>query len=203
MSLKCIQTRVSAIIALALSAGVASADEAALYDAPAPEDAAYVRVLSGYTEIQDAVAFGGVELPANDLAPDTYAVISASELSGVNAGSYHSIVPSQHGAVVIPEPDRDTATKVHLILLNTGAEPVRLIVAGQGMEVIGALETGAAASRAVNPIDVALAVERVSDGERLGVFDVSLSRGQNLTFVAGDLSARMIENAFGPVLTLN
>jgi hypothetical protein len=130
--------------------------------------------------------------------------ISAAALpephNDIEAGRYYSLTSSPSAPRLIREPARETAAKVHLILLNTGPAPVRLILPGAGTEVIAPLPAGSAASRAVNPVRATVAVERVSDGQILGRFDLTLTRGQNLTFVVEDDSARLLENRFGPVV---
>ncbi|KNG93093.1 alginate O-acetyltransferase AlgF [Pseudaestuariivita atlantica] len=176
------------------------ADDAALYDAPAPEDAVFVRVLEEFDAPASDAAFMGAPLQLGEDQRDVYVAISAGALEGAVAGSYYSLADAGQ---VIEEPQRETAAKVHLILVNAGDAPVRLIVPGRGMEVVAAQAPGASASRAVNPVSATLAVERVTDNAILGTFDVNLARGQNVTFVAGDDAARLVPNSFGPVLSLN
>ncbi len=186
-----------------VSPNLARADEAALYDEPAPADAVFIRILTEYKLPFDQVFFAGSTLPLSEAVRDTYVAISAAALDDVTPGAFYSLSSSETGVVAIEEPARETVSKVHLILVNSSAEPVRLIVNGQGTEVVGALDPGQAGSRPVNPVKVALAVERVRDGVLLSTFDVDLARGQNLTFVANENTARLVENTFGPVLTLN
>lgn len=193
--------------ALALALGVTGpaswADDAGLYGDAVPADAAFFRVLAEYPNHEAPIVFAGVDVSSAKDHLDNYVAISAASLGDVKAGTYFSIAGGPGGAMTIQEPDRDTATKVHLILLNTGSSDVRLVVPSKGLEVVAALQPGQSASRAVNPIEIDLAVERVDDGTRLGTFDVSLARGRNLTFIAGQASARMIENSVSHVLTSN
>ena len=198
--------RCSLAVALALMVSIWQplvADEAALYGEAPPENAAFVRLLSEYAGPESNVFFGGATLSFEDIERDTYVAISAVELPSVSAGEYYSLASGAGGALMIAEPARETAAKVHLILVNAGEEPVRLIVPGPNAEVIASLESGEASSRAVNPVSTPLAVERIRDGHRLGMFEVTLSRGQNLTFVATSNDARLVRNAFGPVLSVN
>jgi len=190
-------------LAMAWSTQAAFADDAALYENALPADAVFVRVLAGTNEPPTEIEFGGAQLSITSETLDTYSAISAADLTGVAAGGYYSLVDGQSGPVAIQEPGRDTLAKVHLIVLNTGPEPVRLIVPSKGLEVVAHIDAGQAGGRAVNPIEIDLAVERVRDGARLGTFDVRLARGQNLTFVAGETSARLIENRLGGVLNPN
>ena len=179
------------------------AEDAALYDEAAPSDAVFVRILSSSDAHPLQVVFAGTQLTINNDLTDTYIPISAADLNGARAGGYYSLVDGPVGTLTIEEPARDSAAKVHLLLLNAGPEAVRLIAPSKELEVLAALEPGQVSSRAVNPIEIDLAVQRISDGAVLGVFDVRLSRGQNVTFVAEETSARLIENSFGPTLKLN
>lgn len=200
-------TLCAALFALSLSALPAMADDAALYSEAVPTDAVFVRYLDSGAPKANTFQLAGNDINLADFSDDTYVAISATDLSAtgepIEAGSYYSVMATVGGTALISEPARETSAKVHLILVNTAPEAARLIVADAGAEVVGATEEGAAASRAVNPVAATLAVERVSDGEILGRFDVKLARGQNLTFVAGPDGARVIENAFGPVLRVN
>lgn len=189
-----------AVSALGLLCMQAKADEGALYAEAAPADAVFVRVLEQVPSQSVEFEFDGKSIAFEQDVLNTYVPISASSLTSISQGGMYSVVIADDGSTkIIEEPQRDTASKVHLILVNAGTSPVRLIVPGRGMEVVATLEGGQAASRAVNPIEVELAVERVEDGEILNTFDVSLARGQNLTFVAQDDNARLVENTFGPV----
>ncbi len=188
---------------IAAAATVAVADDAALYDTAIPADAAFVRLLSTDGNTTLSTHFAGRQFVIGADLADAYIPVSAAQLSGVAAGSYFSIVAGDKGTKSIAEPPRETAAKIHLLLVNTGPDAVRLVVPEQNLEVVATIGAGQAASRAVNPIDVTLAVERVHDSAVLGVFDVSLSRGQNLSFVVDHASARLIENRFGPTRSFN
>ncbi|MCH2164449.1 MAG: alginate O-acetyltransferase AlgF [Marinovum sp.] len=181
---------------------LAQTDESVLYDAPAPADAVFVRLLD-VPKAASSIAFGGRILPLMDALADTYTAISASDLSDVAPGGYYSLVSQGDHMAAIEEPPREAVSKVHLIVVNNSLTTVRLIVPGADMEVVGAVEPGASGSRAVNPVNATLAVERISDGTLLEQFDVSLSRGQNVSFIAFKDTARIVKNTFGPVLTLN
>ncbi len=172
----------------------------ALYSDVAPEDAVFVRLLD-----QDLtqVDMGGDIV---ERAPDVgtaYIAISQSELKTEPAARHLSYVLDDNGTPrAIPEPDREDLSKVHLMLLNSASEQMRLIIADNKMQVIAPTDSFNAASRAVNPVSVVLAVQRVSDGAILSEFDLRLSRGQNVTFLAKDDQAVLIENSFGPVMSL-
>lgn len=194
MKLFNISHAVAAAAFLAVIPETSLADEAVLYAEGPPQDAVFVRVLGD----APSVPFGGMTLSA---PADTYVAISAADLHGVAAGGHYSLIPQADGsAMMIAEPDRDTAAKVHLFVVNADDAPVRLTAPEHGMEVLAGVETQTAQSRAVNPITVTLAVERISDGAVLGTFDLALARGQNVSFVVQDGAARMIQNLFGPVI---
>lgn len=193
----------AAALACAIVPTLAASDEAALYDTAAPADAVFVRVLAEYTGPAAQVPFGENTLPFQTVDQDTYVAISAAQLSGVTPGAYYSLASNNGAPMMIKEPARETAAKVHLILVNTSDSPVRLVVAGRNMEVVSALAPGQADSRAVNPVSATLAVERVDTQAILGTFDVALARGSNVTFVASNETARLVEHSFGPVLSLD
>ena len=53
--------------------------------------------------------------------------------------------------------------------------------------------------RAVNPVAISFGVFQHGVDAPLATFDVSLRRGQNLTFLADQSGVRLVENRFGPV----
>ncbi len=188
----CLPASFAAALLLAATQ-TATADNDALYGAAIPEDAVFVRWLAP----ADRPEAFGLALKAEMTAQTDYIPISAAALTGAEAGRFYS----RMGAVTIAEPDRADATKVHLILLNIDGAPARLVVAGNGAEVVGSTVPGEARARGVNPVEARLSV--VTEGGTLATFDLSLRRGQNLSFVVEGDSVRLIENAFGPVFTPN
>ena len=175
-------------------AGALHAADNTLYDAPPPEDAAFLRWIEPglAPEIYGIAALGA--------EGDVFHPVSAAATEGAQAGVYYTAARDAEGTlVVIEEPARPDRTKVQLTLVNLAEAPVRLEVAGQDMVVVGETATGTAAARAVNPVAVALTVV-TADGAALGQFEVSLRRGQNLTFVARAEGAELIANRFGPTL---
>lgn len=165
-----------------------------LYDAPPPEDAAFLRWIEPgpAPEIYGIAALGA--------EGDAFHPVSAAATRGAQPGAYYTAARDAAGAVVvIEEPARPDRSKVQLTLVNLADAPVRLEVAGLAMVVVAETQTGTAAARAVNPVTVTLAVV-TADGAALGRFDVSLRRGQNMTFVARPDGAQMIANRFGPTL---
>ncbi|WP_424969280.1 alginate O-acetyltransferase AlgF [Dinoroseobacter sp. S76] len=175
-------------------AGALQAADNTLYDAPPPEDAAFLRWIEPglAPEIYGIAALGA--------EGDVFHPVSAAATEGAQAGVYYTAARDAEGTlVVIEEPARPDRTKVQLTLVNLAEAPVRLEVAGQDMVVVGETATGTAAARAVNPVAVALTVV-TADGAALGQFEVRLRRGQNLTFVARAEGAELIANRFGPTL---
>lgn len=182
----------AAIALILFGSGPAPAADNALYDTPPPDDAAFVRWVGlGFQHPVLGIA------PATHIA-DVYRPVSASATNGAQPGTFYTAATGPDGQVIlIEEPGREDRSKVHLFLVNLGSAPVHVEVTGQDMVVIDDTATGSAGSRAVNPVSASLAVV-TENGETLGSFDVSLRRGQNLTFVALDDGARLIENSFGP-----
>lgn len=190
-----------ACLAVAISAQSCLSDSGALYAEAPPKDAAFVRVLAHNADTSDTVVFGGRALPLQ--ATDAFTAVSAAALDGVPAGSLFSVVTTGEDTLTIAEPARPSASKTHLVLVNAGQSPVRLVVADAGIEVVAPVEVGTASLRAVNPVTVSLAVENTVTGATLGKFDVQLRRGQDLTFLAQETTAKLISDSFGPVLTLD
>ena len=184
------------LIALLLVAPASAvADNEGLYGLAVPDDAVFLRWL---VPGSSPVAFGAAFAPGVASGTD-YAPVSAAALEGATPGGFYTILP--HG--VIPEPARPDPGKVYLILLHAEADPAaapaRLVVAGQGPEIVGATAPGTAQARGVNPVEATVAV--MAGDAVLGTFELALRRGQNLTFVVEGGRARLIENGFGPVAT--
>lgn len=172
----------------------AHADEDALYGAAIPADAIFIRPLSS---LPDTSLFGR-DFSAGELEPLVYTAISAASLNGVVPGSYYSVTRDVGGVPeVIREPDRDDLSRVHLILLNAADTDASLLIDHSGDTVIDRVESRAASARAVNPVSVALRVE-TGDGSK--TFDLSLRRGQNVSFVVTDTDITLLPSTFGPVI---
>lgn len=192
----------AAIIAPLLTIGSVAIASDALYPDAAPDDAVFVRVMAQESgEAPSSFQFGGRTLSIPTDAHNTYLAVSAATLEGVEPGSFHTVVSALNGpAHVISEPARNSASKVHLFLVNASAEPVRLVLSGRDAEVIAPVASGESNSRAVNPVSATLAIERLSDSAILGTFDVTLARGQNQTFLVNGEKATRVANRFGPVI---
>lgn len=194
-------------IAFALTiAGGSRASHAddALYDQAPPEDAVFIRSFIGEAAAQD---IGGLpETVVAEIAESaaTYSALSAGAFSFPEPGRFYAIVADGAGALhLVPEPQRADRSKVHLILVNASGEDVRVTAPDLGMEVIAPTAPLSAAGRAVNPIDVVLAVESPASGAVLKSMDLRLRRGQNLTLLVRPQGVEVIENAFGPVISRN
>lgn len=184
-------TCLTTLITLAPTLGFAS--NQALYGAAIPDDAVFIRWMGAP---EQATAFGA-EFAADLVTGSDYLPISASDLTDAEAGAFYSVIDG----VLVQEPSRDDPAKVHLILLNTGEGAARLVLAGKDAEVIGETAPNAANARAVNPVAATLAV--MLGDTLLGEFDLTLRRGQNVTFFVQDGAVQLIQNGFAPVATPN
>jgi hypothetical protein len=184
------------ITGLILAAASASAEvEDGLYGAAVPADAVFIRPLGlGGAPVS---AFGRTFQP-DELSDGVYTAISAQALEGAVPGAYVSLVHLDGEMHLIEEPARDDRTRVHLFLLNAGADAARLVVADGGPEVIAATPSGQIDSRAVNPLALTLAVET---GGQAQTFDVVLRRGVNVTFLVAQDGVQLIPHQFGPVVS--
>ncbi|MBO9475746.1 alginate O-acetyltransferase AlgF [Shimia sp. R10_1] len=173
----------------AASAALAADNE--LYDAPPPDDAAFIR----WIEPDHAPEVLGVR--SLGAAGDVFHPVSAAKTDGAQAGVYYTVARDALGqVVVIEEPKRVDRSKVLLTLVNLSESPVRLIVPDQHVEVVGSTPPNTAGGRAVNPVTASVAVWSERSGV-LGRFELQLRRGQNVTLVARPESAELIENQFG------
>ena len=177
--------------ALLSAAGMALANDDQLYKAPPPDDAAFIRLL----DVAAPQTVFGVGIDNKE--GFAYRAVSAAKADGAVAGQFYAAVTGQDGElIIIEEPARDDTSKVHLFLVNLSGAPVRVELDGRDVQVIGDTAVNASGVRAVNPVAATLNVV-AEDGTVLGSFDVALRRGQNLTFVARDGAAEVIENSFG------
>ncbi|MDD9715258.1 alginate O-acetyltransferase AlgF [Dinoroseobacter sp. PD6] len=184
----------TALTVLLAAAGSVWAGDNTLYDAPPPDDAAFLRW------IEPAAAPVVLGVPDLGQEGDAFHPVSAARTDGARAGVFYTAAMGANGEVVlIEEPARADRTKVLLTLVNLSEDTVRLVLPDQEVAVVGDTSINSAAARAVNPVAVTLEVE-TADGRSLGAFEVSLRRGQNLTFVARPDGADLIENRFGATL---
>lgn len=177
-----------------------AADDTDLYPQALPSDAAFIRTFTHQTPSE----FDGVRL--EDFDAETcrdYCAVSAALLPSTEPNTFFSLFTGTDGALhVLQEPNRGPASKVNLIVINADTSPVRLLVPGKNISVVDRIEPDASGSRAVNPVSTKLAVVTALDSKVLGSFDLSLSRGQDITFFVRDGQVTLIKNAYGPVLAL-
>lgn len=168
------------------------ANDEALYGAPVPSDAVFIRWLGDAAQAAPKIL--NYEFSDADLSGEAYVAISNAALSGAMPGDYYSVVIGPTGEItLIQEPARDDKSKVHVVLLNAGAKAVSMTLAGTDRMVIGTTKAGQSNSRAVNPVTARLAIGQ-------DAFDVTLRRGQNMTFAVLEGEIRLIQNTFGPVI---
>jgi hypothetical protein len=193
----------AAVCGLAIAvAWPAAASDDALYDQIPPEDAVFVRSFAAGAAAQDIGSLPAAVVARIAEGETVYSSLSAGEFSFPEPGRFYAIVADGAGMMhLVPEPERADRSKVHVILVNATDTDVRVTAPEHDMEVVAPTAPLSAASRAVNPIDVVLAVEDPASGTVLETMDLSLRRGQNLTILVRTGGVDVIENAFGPVIT--
>lgn len=185
------------VLAHAVTGASAETTDTALYDDPAPADASFVRFV-GFHDRSTMFAGKVFSLPAENKAH--YIPVSAAQLDGVAPGRYITVVNRPGNAPsVIEEAPRDDATRVHLFVINTSDTAVSLRTEDGATAVIDDIAPGVSGTRAVNPIAIILGVFAKGDTTPLATFDLSLRRGQNLSFLARPAGVELIENRFAPV----
>lgn len=185
------------LICLAAPTGLQAQD--ALYDTAPPADAVFIRWLGDAAMSETARTVFNHAFAPEAAGPD-YVAISAADLTGAAAGTHYAVFADASGAAqIVAEPARADRAKVHLFLASCDAVPMKLVVAGAGVEVAAVTKAQTVAMRAVNPVAASLAVEG-ADGAVLGQFDLTLSRGQDVTFFACKGTAEVIANTYGAVV---
>lgn len=191
---------VAALMCCGLPSVTLAENEDALYGAPVPEGAVFLRALA---PLDPQFEIFGQRLEATALASGAFAsgafvAIAPDVLPSVPPGAHYSVHLSTGGDLIATqEPDREDPTKVALTLLNVDAPWAELRVAGGGPVVIAKTPANDAKARGVNPVQVTLEV--VTDTTTTA-FDVTLRRKQNLTFVArAGQPPEMIIDTYGPV----
>ena len=185
-------------LAIASIATQAAALDNSLYAEAAPDDASFVRFL-GFDE--GAVPeFAGKSFILGEENESAYIPVSSALLQNVPAGLFATVLRGKNGQnTTIIEGPRDVTSKVHLFLVNASDRTLDLRLADNSATVIDAVKTGSAAQRAVNPVAVTLGVFEDGKDTPLAQFDVTLKRGQNISFIADQTGFWMIENRFGTV----
>lgn len=175
-----------------------AANDSSLYAEAAPADASFVRFI-GFVPGQTA-QFAGKEFVINAEDALAYIPVSSALLDDVAPGSFVTVARTDAGdALIIPEAPRNDAARVHLLLVNSTGKVLELRLADGSATVIENVESASAGVRAVNPVAIALGVFEQGHDAPLATFDVSLKRGQNISFIADGTSVRLVENRFGLV----
>lgn len=186
-------------VAVAILPSISLADDEGLYGAALPDDAVFIRWLDD-DAAQETPVFG-YTFTADQIDGNAYVAISNAALNGAEAGDYYSVLSGADGdLVVIQEPQRNTKSKVHVMLLNASDDPVQLNLAGTDKTVISATDNGQVNTRAVNPVSAKLAVITADTAALMAEVDVTLRRGQNITIAVLDNQVQLIENRFGAVV---
>ncbi len=176
----------------------AAAQDGGLYAEPAPEDASFVRFV-GFADTATP-SFAGKVFSLTDVEDGAYVPVSSALLEDIPQGSWATVFRNSDGSeLVIDEPARTRQGKVFLFLLNTTAQPVELRLADNSATVIRDVLAGQSDTRGVNPVSVSLGVFMSGSTEPLETFDVSLKRGQNLSFIATADGVTLLEHSFAPV----
>lgn len=186
-----------AVAILGLSATTSMATDTSLYAEAPPADASFVR-FAGFGADKSA-EFAGKTFILNADEKLAYTPVSSSALDGVAAGTYVTVVKANGAHHAIDEGPRAEASKVSLYLVNATDQALELKLADGSVTVIGGVEPMSSGLRAVNPVAISFGVFQRGDDTPLATFDVSLRRGQNLTFLADPSGVRLVENRFGPV----
>ena len=185
------------IAVLGLSATTGMATDTSLYAEAPPADASFVRFAG--VGADKSANFAGKTFTLNADEKLAYTPVSSAALKGVELGSYVTVVKADGATHTINEGPRAEASKVSLYLVNATDQALELKLADGSVTVIGGVEPMSAGLRAVNPVAISFGVFQHGDDAPLATFDVSLRRGQNLTFLADRSGVRLVENRFGPV----
>lgn len=185
------------IAILGLSATTGMATDASLYPEAPPTDASFVR-FTGFGADRSA-EFAGKTFILNADEKLAYTPVSSASLKGVAPGSYLTVVKANGAHHAIDEGPRAEASKVSIYLVNATDQALELRLADGSVTVIRDVGPMSSGLRAVNPVAISFGVFQRGDDAPLATFDVSLRRGQNLTFLADASGVRLVENHFGPV----
>ena len=93
------------------------------------------------------------------------------------------------------------SAKKALLNVNATVNAVSLVADGGAIEVIRPTRFGAANIRAVNPIKAEFSVVQVPSQTVLGTFDVSMSRGEDLSFIVTNDGVELVPTSYGAVIT--
>ena len=171
------------ILALMPFCGASANDEGvdALYDAPLPEDAAFIRFI-GFEPNETPEVFG-FTIPENARGTTDYIVVRADQYDGLQPSSFLTVLPAKDRSTLIFEDTERERVKVLVSLINlTASDQVSLQTSKGEVTLVEALGPREVGYRLVNPISVGLAV--FDDDEIIDQsFDVQLRRDDDLTVV--------------------
>jgi alginate O-acetyltransferase complex protein AlgF len=171
------------------------ADDDSLYAEALPNDVSFLRFL-GF-DGQSSAIFAGFKFDLSADVADKYIPVSAAQLSGVDAGTYTTILRTEDGTFqTIGESARSRQSKVTLFLVNGTDAALELRLVDDSIAVIEDVGPATSALREVNPVAINLGVFKRGQCTPLATFDIILQRGQNISFIADETGVRLIENEF-------
>lgn len=166
-----------------------SGDDVALYDAPLPDDAAFVRFIN---VTQDATVFDALVTADQMNAPD-FIVLRADTVEGMEAGAFYTVLPdATESTRIVTEPARDPA-RVMVALINLSDTDLTLRTADGSIEIVAPVKPQDAGYRSMNPVQVPVAVFAGNEirGE---VLDLNMRRGQHPAVVVTNTTVSLINS---------
>lgn len=169
-----------------------------LYAEAPPDDASFIRFI-GF-EDTNTVEFSGKTFTLFADEFETYIPVSSTKLDNIPSGSFVTVMSGANSSTkIIYEGARDTSSKVFLFLINGSDNILDLRLSDNSASVIDNVLSGQALKRGVNPVAVTLGVFSNDADIPIATFDVSLKRGQNISFIVDKAGVRLIQNRFGAV----
>ena len=186
------------LFAIAFFPAIAMSEEDGLYDAPPPDDAAYIRFI-GFNDTSEVSAFGFV-FDDDRLTSGHYNILHADTVEGLDAGDIFTVVPGLQGAPVFNQEPERSRRKILLRLVNLGyADDVALKTADGAVEIIGPTGSDSLGVREVNPVRIELNVF-VADDAIAAPIVLTLRPGEHLTIVVeSDGGVTLLEDQAIPV----
>lgn len=176
------------LVCAAIFASQAQAQDANLYAAPPPADAAFVRAFG----FDGVVQWNQFELSGERIEGD-YSAFHSGDVEGVETSAFLTLVPSDDGMTVLDEPVK-SAAKVTIGLINLMQSPITLKTSDGNVDIIEETLTSQANWREVNPISVSVQVfgNETSIGDTI---DFTLQRNTHPTIVVGaDATVNVVES---------
>ncbi|MGO4853004.1 hypothetical protein ACEN2S_09275 [Phaeovulum sp. W22_SRMD_FR3] len=173
-----------------LAAGQSFAQDEALYDAPPPPDAVFVRFLG--METAAPVTWHGVDVPLEILKTQDYLVFHGPQVA-MDPGQFATVIGAAGGASVDLIEGERKAEKVRISVVNLSGRSVDLKAVGKKVvPIVADVAAGGMGERLVNPISVVL--QTFDKGKPLGEeYKIDLRRGEDPTIlVDGDGAVSLI-----------